>query len=220
MKKRVFDKIFAIGGALIAVLFITVLLIAVFGGFKNETDIFDNKLLQGLFMSLAVLYVLLMAGNIAYLFSDNDAVRSIILDAEKGGNTKVSSGVIKSLVRKNVATIPGVTCQRVSLILTEYGVRLKIALKINDREAQREGQEICVLIKCLLEDVFENTLGYRFNAIDFKITSLKPQYEPDMDAIEQRAESELERMKEKYESESVTPPDEENEIEIKSENAE
>jgi hypothetical protein len=189
MKRKIFEKILSIGNVLIALVFVIVLLVTMFGGIDAAE--FNNQLVQGLFMSLGVLYLLLAGGTVAYQFIDTDAVKEILISSDKQTSTKASALVIKRLAKKSIATIEGVKCTKVVISLTEYGVRLKLGIKVIDKEIQ----EVAALLKCLLEDVYYETLGYRFYAIDFKVLSLKSSYTSDMSKIEENAKEEVERQR-------------------------
>lgn len=193
MKRKIFEKILAIGSVIVAIVFVLVLLITMFGGI-DATE-FNNQLVQGLFVSLGVVYLLLAAGIIAYQFIDSDAVKEIVINSHKQTSTKASAAVIKKIAKKHIATVEGVKCSRVIISLTEYGVRLKVGIKVVDKEIQ----EVAALLKCMLEDVYYEILGYRFYAIDFKVLSLKSTYSSDMSSVEEKAKEELVKQKEEDE---------------------
>lgn len=190
MKKKIFEKILAVGNATIALVFVVVLLVTMFGGI-DATE-FDNSLLRGLFVTLGAVYILLAAGSIVYQFIDSDAVKEIVINTDKQTSTKATSAVIKKLAKQHIATIEGVKCTKVVISLTEYGVRLKVGIKVVDKEIQ----EVAAVLKCLLEDVYYETLGYRFYAIDFKVLSLKSTYASDLEKIEEQAKETIEEQKE------------------------
>ncbi|MDD4839658.1 MAG: hypothetical protein PHE93_03170 [Clostridia bacterium] len=189
MKKKIFEKILAIGSALVAVVFVIVLLVTMFGGIDAAE--FKNSLVQGLFISLGIVYLLLSAGSIAYQFVDSDAVKEIVINTDKQTSTKATSGVIKKLAKQHIATVDGVKCTKVVISLTDYGVRLKVGIKVVDKEIQ----QVAAVLKCLLEDVYYETLGYKFYAIDFKVLSLKSTYASDMSDIEEKAKENVEAQK-------------------------
>ncbi|HKL93975.1 MAG TPA: hypothetical protein VJZ69_01670 [Clostridia bacterium] len=186
MKKKIFEKILAIGNTTVALVFVIVLLVTMFGGIDAAE--FNNSLLRGLFTSLGIVYLLLATGSVVYQFVDTDAVKEIVINTDKQTSTKATATVIKKIAKQHIATIEGVKCTKVVISLTEYGVRLKVGIKVVDKEIQ----EIAAVLKCLLEDVYYETLGYRFYAIDFKVLSLKSTYASDMEKIEEQAKENVE----------------------------
>lgn len=200
MRKKIFDKVLSVASMLIGIIFIIVLLITIFNGIKPE--VLNNDLVKGLFTALGVIYVGMSVGALCYTFSDSDAVREIVINSNKLSSTKLSASVVKKMVRKNVKTVDGVKCQKISLILTEYGVKLKVAIKITSGNVQ----ETSVYLKCLIEDAFYKTLGYKFYAIDFKISSMKIENVQADDALKDKAKKE-------YEELSAKPTESQNEIE-------
>lgn len=189
MRKKLFDKVLSVASTLIALIFVVVLLVTIFGGIDVKD--FQNTLVKGLFLAFAAIYLATSIGAMIYVFMDSDALKDVILNSENGSNTRSSSAVIKKIVKKSMAEVEGVKCQRIGLVSTEYGVRLKVAIKITGREIQQTG----IYLKCLLEDMFLKTLGYKFYSIDFKISSLKTDYVPKKEAIEDKAKQIYETIK-------------------------
>lgn len=185
MKKRVFEKILAIIGIVLAIVFAAVLLTTIFGGIDYQE--FDNSLVRGLFIILSVIYIIVSALSLINLFSDNDIVKEIAVNRDRTGSTKATSSTIKSLIRKHLKTIEGVKCGKISLVLNEYGVSLRINVKMNDVEIK----ETTTYIKLLLDNVFETTLDYKFHSIDFKVQKLKSNYQPPAEELKEEAESEV-----------------------------
>lgn len=189
MRKKLFDKVLSVASTLIALIFVVVLLVTIFGGIDVKD--FQNTLVKGLFLAFAAIYLATSIGAMIYVFMDSDALKDVILNSENGSNTRSSSAVIKKIVKKSMAEVEGVKCQRIGLVSTEYGVRLKVAIKITGREIQQTS----IYLKCLLEDMFLKTLGYKFYSIDFKISSLKTDYVPKKEAIEDKAKQIYETIK-------------------------
>ena len=189
MRKKLFDKVLSVASTLIALIFVVVLLVTIFGGIDVKD--FQNTLVKGLFLAFAAIYLATSIGAMIYVFMDSDALKDVILNSENGSNTRSSSAVIKKIVKKSLAEVECVKCQRIGLVSTEYGVRLKVAIKITGREIQQTS----IYLKCLLEDMFLKTLGYKFYSIDFKISSLKTDYVPKKEAIEDKAKQIYETIK-------------------------
>ena len=177
MKKNI-EKILASAAMIIALVLIIILLVTAFGGIKQEE--FDNDLVKGLFITLGILYAVLAGGALAMLFLGSEAVREITLRSEQGGNCKATLGVIRKLVKETFADVEGVKAGKVSLIVNEYGVKLKVAVRITDRDLF----ETEVYLRTLLEEVFKGALGFRFHAIEIKVTALQSRFKPDKDKVQ------------------------------------
>ena len=189
MRKKLFDKVLSVASTLIALIFVVILLVTIFGGIDVKD--FENKLVKGLCVAFAVIYLATSIGAMIYVFVDSDALKDVILNSENGSNTRSSAAVIKKIVKKSMSDVEGVKCQKIGLVSTEYGVRLKVAIKITGRDIQQTS----IYLKCLLEDTFLKTLGYKFYSIDFKISSLKSDYVPKKEAIEAKAKKIYETIK-------------------------
>lgn len=177
LKKNI-EKILASAAMIIALVLIIILLVTAFGGIKQEE--FDNDLVKGLFITLGILYAVLAGGALAMLFLGSEAVREITLRSEQGGNCKATLGVIRKLVKETFADVEGVKAGKVSLIVNEYGVKLKVAVRITDRDLF----ETEVYLRTLLEEVFKGALGFRFHAIEIKVTALQSRFKPDKDKVQ------------------------------------
>lgn len=185
MKKRIFDRILSVVGIILAICFAAVLLATIFGGIEYKE--FDNSLVKGLFVAMTVLYLVIATLTVINLFSDGDVVKEIALDRSRSGSTKATASVIKSMTKKYIKTIEGVKCTKVTLILTEYGVNLRINIKVRDLEIK----ETTTFIKKLLDNVFDTTLDYRFHSIDFKVQTLKSNYAPPEEKLREETQKEV-----------------------------
>lgn len=185
MKKKLFEKILTIVGIILALVFVAVLLTTVFGGIEYEE--FDNSLVRGLFLALGAIYLVVSILILINLFSDNDIVKEIAVNRDRTGSTKATASIIKKLTKKYIKTVEGVKCTKVALLLTEYGVNLRINVKMENVEIK----ESTTYIKKLLDNVFDTTLDYKFHSIDFKVQALKSNYEPPVTELRTEADTEV-----------------------------
>ena len=176
MKKNI-EKILASAGLIIALVLIVILIVTAFGGIEQSE--FDNQLVRGLVITLSVLYLVLAVSSLTMLFLGSDAVREITLRSEQGGSCKATLGVIRRLVKETFYGLEGVKTGKVTLIVNEYGVKLKVAVRITDRDVF----ETETYLRTLLEEVFKGALGFKFHAIEFKIVSLQARFKPDKDKV-------------------------------------
>ena len=177
MKKNI-EKILASAGLIIALVLIIILVVTAFGGIEQSE--FDNKLVKGLIITLGVLYMVLGMSTLVMLFAGSDAVREITLRSEQGGSCKATLGVIRKLVKETFYGMEGVKTGKVTLIVNEYGVKLKVSVRITDRDVF----ETETYLRTLLEEVFKGALGFKFHAIEFKIVSLQARFKPDKDKVD------------------------------------
>lgn len=177
MKKNI-EKILASAGLIIALVLIVILIVTAFGGIEQSE--FDNQLVRGLVITLSVLYLVLAVSSLTMLFLGSDAVREITLRSEQGGSCKATLGVIRRLVKETFYGLEGVKTGKVTLIVNEYGVKLKVAVRITDRDVF----ETETYLRTLLEEVFKGALGFKFHAIEFKIVSLQARFKPDKGKVD------------------------------------
>lgn len=202
MKKNL-EKIFASCSIVVAVILIMVLVVAAFGGI--EPDEFNSKLVRGLIITLAILYIVLAIVSLVLIFVNSDVVKEISLRQEKGGSVRVSSQVVSKFVKQTCKQIEGVKCQKVALVTDEYGVRLKLNVKVVDKDVV----EAETYVRTLLEDVFLGEFGFKFSSIEIKVMALTPKYKADAADIQSKVEAKLAQMKAEEAREEVAAETEE-----------
>ena len=188
MKKKK-KKIFASCSIVVAVILIMVLVVAAFGGI--EPDEFNSKLVRGLIVTLAILYIVLAVVSLVLIFINSDVVKEITIRQEKGGSVRVSSQVVSKLVKQSCKQVEGVKCQKVVLVTDEYGVRLKLNVKVVDKDVV----ESETYVRTLLEDVFLGEFGFKFSSIEIKVMALTPKYKADEADIQSKVEAKLAQLK-------------------------
>lgn len=187
MKKNL-EKIFAPCSIVVAIILIMVLVVTAFGGI--EATEFESKLVQGLIVTLAILYLVLAVVSLVLIFVNSDVVKEITLRQEKGGSVRVSANVVTKLVKQTCKQVEGVKCKKVALVSDEYGVRLKVNVKVVDKDVI----EAETYLRTLLEDVFFGEFGFKFSSIEIKVMALTPKYKADQAAVQAKVEKKLEEM--------------------------
>lgn len=177
MKKNL-EKIFASASIIVAVILIMVLIVTAFGGIKFEE--FESDLVRGLLITLAILYFVLAAVSLVLMFVNRDVIKDVVIRTETGGSVRVSSAVITRMVKKACAEIEGLKCKKVVLVQDDYGVRLKLGVKIVDKDVV----EAETYLRTLLVDMFFGEFGFKFESIEIKLMVLTPKYKSDKAAIE------------------------------------
>ena len=214
MKKNL-EKIFASCSIVVAIILIMVLVVTAFGGI-DATE-FDSKLVRGLIITLAILYLVLSVITLVLIFVNSDVVKEITLRQEKGGSVRVSSNVITKFVKTTCKQVEGVKCQKVALVSDEYGVRLKTNVKVVDKDVL----ETETYLRTLLEDVFLGEFGFKFSSIEIKVMALTPNYKAYQAAVQAKVEKKLAEMKAQDEKNAQNEQSEENVENVESvENAE
>lgn len=188
MKKNL-EKIFASCSIVVAIILIMVLVVTAFGGI--DANEFNSKLVRGLIITLAILYLVLSIISLVLIFLNSDVVKEITLRQEKGGSVRVSSNVITKFVKTTCKQVEGVKCQKVALVSDEYGVRLKTNVKVVDKDVL----ETETYLRTLLEDVFLGEFGFKFSSIEIKVMALTPNYKADQAEVQAKVEKKLAEMK-------------------------
>ena len=185
MRKNI-ERILGAASIVIAFVLTVILLVTVFGGIEQSE--FDNSLVKGLFITLAVLYFVLAGGLLAMLFGTSDAVKEITLRSEQGGSCKATLGIIRKLVKESFRDVPGVKTGKVTLVVNEFGVKLRVSVKITDRDVF----ETETYLRTLLEETFAGALGFRFHTIEFREAEFRAKFKPDTEKIDAEVREKVE----------------------------
>lgn len=194
--KRNLEKIFTSASIVVAVILIMILLVTVFGGIKAEE--FDSQLVRGLMITLAILYLVLASIALTMMFINSDVIKDVVVRTERGGSVRVSSKVITKIVKNACADMEGVKCKKVTLVQDDYGVRLKVNIKVVDKDVL----EVEAYLRLLLEDMFMGEFGFRFETIEIKVMVLTPKYKPDAEKIEALKTEKVAQIKAQQEAEA------------------
>ncbi len=197
MKKNL-EKIFASCSVVVALILVMILLVTAFGGIS--TDEFESQLVRGLILTLAVLYAVLAVTSLVLIFVNSDVVKEVTIRQEKGGSIRVSASVVTKLVKNTCKQIEGVKCQKVTLVSDEYGVRLKLNVKVVDKDVV----EAETYVRTLLEEEFLGEFGFRFSSIEVKVVALTPHFKADSDKVNAKVQEKLASLKQ---AEEETPED-------------
>ena len=185
MIKRNLEKIFTTAAVVLAVILIAVLIVIVFGGIPAKD--LDSKLAKGLILTLGIIFVLLAGTSLAFIFMNNDAIKEITLRTNTSDKTRVSLPAVRKMIKTTCAQIEGVKCKGIKLTVSDYGVKLKVAVSVVDKDVEQvEGY-----IRNLIADVFDKALGFAFSAIEISITKFVPSYQPNVQEILAKSDAEL-----------------------------
>jgi len=195
MKKNL-EKIFASASVVVAIILIMVLLVTAFGGI--ETDEFESRLVRGLMVTLSIIYIVLAIITLVLAFISSEAIKEITIRSEQAGSVRVTVGVVNKFVKNACSEIEGVKCQKVGLVTDDYGVRLKVNVKVVDKDVL----ETETYLRTLLEDLFKGEFGFKFNSIEIKVVQLAPKYKADQNEINEKVAKKLEEMKAAEEAEA------------------
>lgn len=179
-------KVLASASFVVALILIVILLVAAFGGIKEEQ--FDNGLVHGLLIAISVLYLVVAGVTIVLLFAQGEALHEIVVKNAKGESVRVSVGVVKKEIKKACHMIEGVKFKKIALLSDGFGVTLKLNIKVADKDID----EVEIATRCYIEDCMAKTFGYHFSAIDINIMQLVPKYKADAEQLNAEVQSKLE----------------------------
>lgn len=172
--KKVFDKIISVTLGVVSLFFVLLMLITAFGGLQ-QVDL-DNNVVKALLITLAVIFALLTAFQVAISFRDDEKLNAVLLYKDKESSAKATVAVVKKTA-KRVAKVMKAEAKigKVQIVSDDAGnTRLKVDVKIlTDRT-----EETSIKLRAILVESFKKIFGIEFSSIDFRIVKSKSTYVP------------------------------------------
>lgn len=172
--KKVFDKIISVTLGVVSLFFVLLMLVTAFGGLQ-QVDL-DNNVVKALLITLAVIFALLTAFQVAISFRDDEKLNAVLLYKDKESSAKATVAVVKKTA-KRVAKVMKAEAGigKVQIVSDDAGnTRLKVDVKIlTDRT-----EETSIKLRAILVESFKKIFGIEFSSIDFRIVKSKSTYVP------------------------------------------
>lgn len=172
--KKIFDKIISVTLGVVSLFFVLLMLVTAFGGLQ-QVDL-DNNVVKALLITLAVIFALLTAFQVAISFRDDEKLNAVLLYKDKESSAKATVAVVKKTA-KGVAKVMKAEARigKVQIVSDDAGnTRLKVDVKIlTDRT-----EETSIKLRAILVESFKKIFGIEFSSIDFRIVKSKSTYVP------------------------------------------
>lgn len=172
--KKVFDKIISVTLGVVSLFFVLLMLVTAFGGLQ-QVDLVNN-VVKALLITLAVIFALLTAFQVAISFRDDEKLNAVLLYKDKESSAKATVAVVKKTA-KRVAKVMKAEARigKVQIVSDDAGnTRLKVDVKIlTDRT-----EETSIKLRAILVESFKKIFGIEFSSIDFRIVKSKSAYVP------------------------------------------
>ena len=180
--KKGFEKFLAISTGVINLIFLVLIALIIFK--KIEVELFDNQLVVTLLSILGAINIVLIGFLVTNSFIDKEALAAIMLFSDKTSSTRASMNVVKNIVRRSAKQLGNIKVGKIALFLEENnGLRMRITIKVKEDQIENAVDKF----RCLLIDEFMGILDVEFNSIDFKVTTLKTNYQANMNKVEAEA---------------------------------
>ena len=183
--KRIAEKVALV--ALICISFVFALLTVLYAtNVIPQQEIADNSVVIVLLAVLAVVFLGLCAYLLYVNFSEKINVKRILLYYDSESETRANANVVNNIVFGCAKLVPELKVQKVKIRLDEkLGLIATVFVKTS---AENIADSIERLRKILEKNLLE-TLGLKFNAINFEISQLTKKFVPD-EAKKQQSKSE------------------------------
>lgn len=181
--KKILEKVVSIAVLVVGLIFITLLLVVIFGSIEGEE--LNNQLVQVLVISLSVIFGVLGAIMIISAFNDGERLNSILIFKDKESATKAAVPVVKSLVKTASNRVEEAKVNKVVLLGDDNNnVKLVVYIKIKSDDTE----DVIKRVRAEIMATCYKVLEYQFSTVDFRITKVKSNYTPSQSEIDAQLE--------------------------------
>lgn len=184
--KNIAEKVALVAQICIALIFAVTTLLYIFNVLPQNAALSENGVASVLLAILALAFLGLSAYIIYVNFSENVALKQILLHCDSESATHANAKVVKQIVKNCAKKVQGVRVKKTKLRLDEKN-GIVATLKVN--VSTHNVSESVDVLRCLVADAFKNTLGLTFNSINFEIRRLKSSYKPDVEKAQRLAKT-------------------------------
>lgn len=144
----------------------------------------------GINIALIIVADVVLAGLAAYLlyekFSSHMALKRLLLYCDSESTTSANKKVVASVVNGCAKHVDGVKVRKTKITADDkQGFVLTLHVAACGVAVQKNLDKL----RCMLMAAFEETLGVRFNGINFVVDKLSSRYSPDLPTADEQAET-------------------------------
>ena len=185
--KKIAEKVIVI--ALVCVTFVFALTTILYvTNVIPQQDVSNNSVAVILLSVLAVVYLGLSAWLIYLNFSEKLNVKRILLFYDAESATRASGKVVDNIVNGCAKQVSNIKVRRTKVRVDE---KLGLIATVHVQLAAKEVTNAIPQLRALLEESFAETLGLKFNAINFEIDKLTEKFVPNTAEEPQAAATEV-----------------------------
>lgn len=183
---KTLQKIAVVAQIAVALIFVATSLLFVFDVLPSGRAFADNGLLGTLIAALAIVYLGLSAFVIYANFWQRERLRQVLLHCDSESATRVKAKIIKNIAKKCCKCTDGVKFCKTKVATDEKnGLTLTVTVDVSANNATHSVD----VLRCMLEDAFQTTLGLSFNSTNFVIRKLNGGFDPNTQNAEQKAKT-------------------------------
>lgn len=182
--RKITEKVAVVAQISIALVFAVTAMLYLFNALPNAAAA-ENGMFGTLIAILAVVFAALSAYIVYFNFSENEALKQVLLHCDSESATHADAKVVKKLVKSCAKKADGIRVKKIKLRLNEQN-GLIADLKVDVSRGVTDSVDV---LRCLLTDAFENALGLTLASVNFEIRRLKSGYKPNVEKAEKLAKT-------------------------------
>ena len=183
--KKIAEKVVLI--ALISIAFIFMLTSVLYvANVIPQQEVSNNSVAVILLAVLAAAYLGLAAFLVYVNFSERLNIKRILLFYDAESATRASSKVVDNIVNGCAKQVSDIKVRKTKIRVDE---KLGLIATVHVEVAAETVNEAVNKLRSLLVESFANTLGLKFNAINFEIDKLKEKFVPDTKPVSHEEEA-------------------------------
>ena len=191
--KKIAEKVAIVAQICITLVFVLTTVLYMSNVIPQQENWQENGVLNVLMIILAVVYLAISAFILYVNFSENANLKRILLFCDSDSATHATVRVVNNIVRGCAKQVDGIKFKKIKIRSDEKaGFIATISIEVT---ADSVAENINTL-RALVTKSFYETLGLKFNTINFNIDKLHGRYTPDTRVVEEVAEELTEQQEE------------------------
>lgn len=184
--RKITEKVAIVALVCIALVFVVTTVLYMAGVIALQ----ENWAANGVSGPLVIVLAVLFAGLSAYLiyenFSTHANVKRVLLYCDSESATSADRRVVTNIVNGCAKQVEGIKVKKTRIAADD---KQGFVLTLNVVSESATVQKSLDTLRCMLDESFRNTLGLKFNAINFVVDKLAAKFTPDVKHAEEMAEN-------------------------------
>ncbi|MCM1289907.1 MAG: hypothetical protein NC132_03640 [Corallococcus sp.] len=195
--KKIAEKVAIVAQICITLVFVLTTVLYMANAIPQQENWNQNGVLNVLMIILAVAYLAISAYILYVNFSENANLKRILLFCDSDSATHATVKVINNIVKGCAKQVDGIKVKKIKIRSDEKaGFIATLSIEVTaDSVAENVNR-----LRTLVSKSFYETLGLKFNTVNFNIEKLHGHYEPSKKVVEETTAELLEQQEESAEN--------------------
>lgn len=197
--KKTFEKSITIANIAIAAIMLLVLLLLSLG--VIDAAELNNNAVKVMFFVLLALYVVTSGILVKFAFTNEEALKDVLLEKNGANSSIVTKKVINKLIKKAVKAEEGLKIKNIKIFTGSHTVSVRVTVNIKGGEAPVKMK----YLEMLVHDTVLGALKFEFDHIEIKLMKYETDFVADKKKLMEDAKNECSAEEPSRDGECVCP---------------